>query len=244
MSLIKSLFKKSLSSDKKEEQAKKDAVEENKTQEIKSKEEPALIAEAETPPLIENTTPADIPAPLSKPSQKSARVKSGAKLPFAPAQGLHSALVHPMTQIIENTKNPPEEGNLVDGPVIEIDKSKLFIDLAPFGTGIIYGREFSNASDIIKKINVGDTITAKVVERENEDGYVELSLKEARQALIWKDAEEMIQNKTSLELAVKEANKGGLIIEWQGIPGFLPASQLKAEHYPRVLDGDKEKILQ
>jgi small subunit ribosomal protein S1 len=42
---------------------------------------------------------------------------------------------------------------------------------------------------------------------------------------------------------VKEANKGGLIIEWQGIAGFLPASQLKAEHYPRVTDGDKDKIL-
>jgi small subunit ribosomal protein S1 len=42
---------------------------------------------------------------------------------------------------------------------------------------------------------------------------------------------------------VKEANKGGLIIDWQGISGFLPASQLKAEHYPRVDGGDKERIL-
>ncbi|HEY6020060.1 MAG TPA: S1 RNA-binding domain-containing protein, partial [Candidatus Paceibacterota bacterium] len=43
---------------------------------------------------------------------------------------------------------------------------------------------------------------------------------------------------------VKEANKGGLIIEWQGLAGFLPASQLKAEHYPRVADADKDKILE
>jgi small subunit ribosomal protein S1 len=43
---------------------------------------------------------------------------------------------------------------------------------------------------------------------------------------------------------VKEANKGGLILEWQGIQGFLPASQLRAEHYPRVIDGDKDKILE
>jgi small subunit ribosomal protein S1 len=42
---------------------------------------------------------------------------------------------------------------------------------------------------------------------------------------------------------VKDANKGGLIIEWQGMSGFLPASQLKEDKYPRIEDGDKDKIL-
>jgi len=46
-----------------------------------------------------------------------------------------------------------------------------------------------------------------------------------------------------MNLEIKDANKGGLILEWQGIQGFLPASQLKSEHYPRVLDSDKDKIL-
>ena len=52
-----------------------------------------------------------------------------------------------------------------------------------------------------------------------------------------------MQKKTVFELAVSDANKGGLIINWQGISGFLPASQLGPAHYPRVPDGDKEKIL-
>jgi len=51
-----------------------------------------------------------------------------------------------------------------------------------------------------------------------------------------------MQNKRVLNLPVADANKGGLIIEWQGIQGFLPASQLSPEHYPRVADGDKDKI--
>jgi small subunit ribosomal protein S1 len=72
---------------------------------------------------------------------------------------------------------------------------------------------------------------------------VELSLKEAKQALIWSEAEKAIKSKTLIEITVKEANKGGLILEWQGISGFLPASQLKSEHYPRVEDSDKDKIL-
>jgi small subunit ribosomal protein S1 len=66
---------------------------------------------------------------------------------------------------------------------------------------------------------------------------------EARQSLIWADAEELVRKKTVLDLPVKDANKGGLILEWQGIMGFLPASQLSGDHYPRVEDGDKDKIL-
>jgi small subunit ribosomal protein S1 len=49
--------------------------------------------------------------------------------------------------------------------------------------------------------------------------------------------------KTPLDIVIKDANKGGLIIDWQGIVGFLPASQLSTENYPRVEDSDKEKIL-
>ncbi len=149
-----------------------------------------------------------------------------------------------MEKLLNDTKNPPNIGDLVEGPVINIEKSAVYIDLAPFGTGIIYGREFITARDIIKKINIGDVIAAKIVDAGNKDGYIELSLKEARQALIWSEAEEAIKNKTILELPVIEANKGGLIIQWQGITGFLPASQLKTEHYPRVNDGDKDKILE
>jgi small subunit ribosomal protein S1 len=149
-----------------------------------------------------------------------------------------------MGKLLDATTNPPAIGDIVEGPVINIEKSAVYIDLAPMGTGIIFGREFITARDIIKKINIGDVVAAKVVDTENKDGYIELSLKEARQALIWSEAEVAINSKAILELPVLEANKGGLIIQWQGISGFLPASQLKAEHYPRVADGDKDKILE
>lgn len=146
-------------------------------------------------------------------------------------------------KMLDKADLPPQKEDLVEGPVISILKSSIYIDLAPFGTGIIYGREFINAKDIIRKINVGDVVKAKVVETDGDEGYIELSLKEAKQALIWSEAEKAIKSKTTLELTVKEANKGGLILEWQGIAGFLPASQLKSEHYPRVEDSDKDKIL-
>ena len=149
-----------------------------------------------------------------------------------------------MGALIKKIANVPEVGDLVEGPVIGIEKAAVYVDLGPFGTGIIYGKEYIAARDVIKKTNIGDVIAAKVVERENEDGYVELSLQEARKAIVWTEAEEAIKNKTPIEVVPKEANKGVLIIEWQGIVGFLPVSQLKPEHYPRVEDGDKNKIFE
>jgi small subunit ribosomal protein S1 len=148
-----------------------------------------------------------------------------------------------MSKVLNDSVTPPSIGDIVEGPVISIEKSSIYIDLKPYGTGIIYGREFIAARDIIKKIGIGDNIGAKVVDTNNPNGYVELSLKEAKQAIIWSEAQDAINGRKIFELPVTEANKGGLIINWQGIQGFLPASQLKAEHYPRVADGDKDRIL-
>jgi small subunit ribosomal protein S1 len=150
---------------------------------------------------------------------------------------------HFMDALIADTPTPPQAGELVEGTVSAIGRARVYVDMHPFGSGLIYGREYMNARDVLRKVSVGDIIAAKVVDTKNKDGYIELSLKEARQALIWSDAEEAVKHKKVLSLVVKEANKGGLIIEWQSIQGFLPASQLAAEHYPRVEDGDKDKIL-
>lgn len=148
-----------------------------------------------------------------------------------------------MAALVATIPDSPVEGSLVEGTVSAIGRARVYVELAPFGTGLIFGREYMNARDILRKVSVGDTIAAKVVDVTNEDGYIELSLKEARQALIWSDAEEAAKKGTIMSLEVKEANKGGLIIEWQGIQGFLPASQLGSDNYPRVDNGDKDKIL-
>lgn len=150
---------------------------------------------------------------------------------------------HPMASMVESIPTPPQNGDLVEGTIIASGRGRLYIDLPPFGTGLIYGREYLNAADVLRKANVGDTITAKVIDPSGREGYIELSLKEARQAAIWGEAEQAIAAQTVYNLNVEEANKGGLILSWQGIQGFLPASQLAGDHYPRVADGDKEKIL-
>lgn len=224
----------------------KKEIEEIKIQKVKGKSMPSILIgseeiktekrEKESKEEKKQKAEEQEEKPIKKPAKKSApkikAVDEAAKAKAATAMG----------KLLTESKNPPSEGDIIEGHVISIDKSAVYIDLAPFGTGIIYGKEFLTARDIIKNINVGDTVAAKVIGSDNEDGYIELSLKEARQAIIWSEAENAIKNRTILDLPVIEANKGGLIIQWQGISGFLPASQLKPEHYPRIADGDKEKI--
>ncbi|HRZ30644.1 MAG TPA: S1 RNA-binding domain-containing protein [Candidatus Paceibacterota bacterium] len=147
-----------------------------------------------------------------------------------------------MDDLIKQSAHKPEVGAIIEGTVIGREGKALYVDVPPFGTGIIFGREYLNAKDIIKKVNIGDTVTAKVVEVEGEENYIELSLKEAKQAIVWNNAEKATKNKTQFDILVKDANKGGLILDWNGMDGFLPASQLKPEHYPRVEGGDKDTI--
>ena len=94
-----------------------------------------------------------------------------------------------MDIVVKDSLTPPTPGKLVEGTVIGHGKLSLFIDLGPVGTGIIFWKEYLNARDVIRKTNPGDQISAKVIAGENEDGYIELSLQEARQAAVWKEAD-------------------------------------------------------
>ncbi len=137
----------------------------------------------------------------------------------------------------------PQAGDNVEGSVIVNEKNTLYVDLGVLGTGIIFGREYLIIKDLIKNIQPGVKITSKILEIEGENGYVELSLKEAKSAEVWQEAAVAMKEKKILSISIKEANKGGLIVNWQGLVGFVPVSQLKEENYPKVAGGDKNRIL-
>lgn len=151
---------------------------------------------------------------------------------------------HPMEALLKNghALGTPKAGDIVDGVVLEKKGTRLFVDLQSRGTGVVFGKEYYAAQDIIKGLNVGDPISAKVIEPDNEEGFIELSLKEAGEERRWFDLKRMMQEGEMLELTVLEANRGGLILETKGVKGFLPASHLSPKNYPRVEGGDKEKI--
>lgn len=143
----------------------------------------------------------------------------------------------------EGAPRLPHAGEVVEGQIIKIGKSSLILDLGALGTGIIYGGEIKENKEMIKELKVGQTVSALVIDSENEDGYVELSLKEANLEKAWLILKEKKQTNQPIKVKVKEANRGGLVIAFSGIIGFLPVSQLSSENYPRVEGGDKSKIL-
>jgi len=134
-------------------------------------------------------------------------------------------------------------GSLVEGKVVAKDRSALFVDLGPQGTGIIYGREFYGVKNFIKNLNIGDKVFAKVVELENEDGYRELSLMDATKEMGWKKLQELKDKGEIIKVKITGVNKGGLLTDIDGMSAFLPVSQLSTENYPRITDSDKQKIL-
>jgi len=137
-----------------------------------------------------------------------------------------------------------KEGDLIEVTLIENGNKEVFFEVPRVGTGIIYGVELINAKDILKNLEIGESVTAKVVEPENDDGFVELSLAEADKQKAWQEIKELKETDEPIEVVVKGANSGGLVTELAGLQAFLPASQLSNEHYPKDTEGNRNKILE
>lgn len=137
----------------------------------------------------------------------------------------------------------PKIGALVTGTVVSIARHKILVDIGSVCTGIISGVEIADSSGTAKGVQVGDTIQAVVIGEENDQGQFILSLKRASQETTWESFIVLYKNQKTTHVKIVEANKGGLLIEQDGIRGFIPVSQLTPEHYPRVSGADPEKIL-
>lgn len=131
-------------------------------------------------------------------------------------------------------------GDTVKGTVLSVKKHEILIDLGAQGVGLVPRREASFA----RNLNVGDEVTTSVVESETKDGYVLLSLRKAVKDKSWDEIQAKLDNGEIVEVTPFDANRGGLLVEYEGIRGFMPVSQLSAEHYPRVGSSDKDEILQ
>lgn len=134
-------------------------------------------------------------------------------------------------------------GEIIEGKVVGKGRSAIYLNLEPLGTGIIYGKEYQMAKEMLKKAQEGDVIACKIVEEENEDGYVELSASKAGQDFAWGDLKEKKEKGETIKVRITGANKGGLLAKLLDISAFLPVSQLSANNYPKVEGGDSSRIL-
>lgn len=131
-------------------------------------------------------------------------------------------------------------GDTVEGAVMGVKKNEVWIDLGAQGVGVVLRREIGYG----QKVEPGQTVTISVIDPEIEEGYALLSMKRAVKDRGWDELQRIHEANEIIEVLPYDANRGGLLVELEGIRGFLPVSQLAAAHYPRVSGADKDEILQ
>lgn len=153
----------------------------------------------------------------------------------------------PLNQIIKTEPDCisfPKEDDLIQVKLLKKTPKAVYFDLDKFGTGVVYGVELSNAKHLLKELKPGDAVSAKIIDMENENGLVELSLAGAHEQRNWQELKQLRENGEPLNVKITGANSGGLVANISEIKAFMPVSQLANEHYPRMINGDRSKILE
>lgn len=126
---------------------------------------------------------------------------------------------------VDSTIKNFDDGDLVEGTVVKVDRDEVLLDIGYKTEGVIPSRELSIKKDVDPDdvVEVGDTIEALVVTKEDKEGRLILSKKRAQYERAWGDIEKIKEADGVVEGTVIEAVKGGLIVDI-GLRGFLPAS--------------------
>jgi len=117
-------------------------------------------------------------------------------------------------------------GDIIDGVVVRVDPDEVLVDVGSKSEGVISSRELGTREAGTPDLHAGDQIKVFVLQPENEDGNVVLSLRRARAESVWVKAQEQQATGEMIDAEVREQNKGGLIVNILGLRGFLPTSQV------------------
>lgn len=123
-------------------------------------------------------------------------------------------------------------GDIITGTVIAVSEEEITLDLNYYTQGIIKVENFSNDPDfaVLEEIHVGDEIEATVIRKDDGQGNMELSRKEANDTLAWDKLTEMMEAGTVVTVKVKESVPSGVVAYLEGIRAFIPASQLALDY--------------
>lgn len=131
-------------------------------------------------------------------------------------------------------------GDVIEGIVTSVRKNEIWIDLGANGAGVVMRREVGRG----QQVEEGQSVTVSVVDPELDEGHAILSMRRAAKDKGWDELQKVFDNQEIIEINPYDANRGGLLVEVEGVRGFLPVSQLASGNYPRVSGADKDEILQ
>jgi len=149
-----------------------------------------------------------------------------------------------MEKLLKRIKNQLKIGQVVKGKVLKIGKNEIWLDLEGLATGIVRGQELQDELGDYSNLKIGQEVIATVIKEENERGEVELSFRSASHLKTWETLKKIQEEKKPIEVKVLEANRGGLVVQYKKVRGFIPSSHLASPHFPQVANGDKNKILE
>ena len=129
------------------------------------------------------------------------------------------------------------EGDILTGTVIGVSETEITLDLKYYTDGIIKLEDYTSDPSFNPKedIHVGDEITATVIRRDDGEGHILLSAREANEVLAWDKLKKYLEEKTVLTVKVGGVVKSGVVAYVEGIRGFIPASKLSL-HYVENLE--------
>jgi small subunit ribosomal protein S1 len=130
-----------------------------------------------------------------------------------------------MHALIDGTMTDFDEGDLVSGTIVKVERDEVLLDIGYKSEGVIPARELSIRKDVdpADVVSLGDSVEALVLQKEDKDGRLILSKKRAEYERAWSKIEDKFNAAEIVEGEVIEVVKGGLILDI-GLRGFLPAS--------------------
>lgn len=138
-----------------------------------------------------------------------------------------------------------EPGNMVKGKIVEINPENVILDIEGKNEGIVTEKAFAEAKDFVKSLKVGDEIVARVLITETPDGYTVLSFRKAMYDAAWVKIEKAQKDQTPLPVYGKSVKSAGVVVDIEGMSGFIPNSQLgeEATEEPESLVGEYFKAV-
>ena len=123
----------------------------------------------------------------------------------------------------------PQPGEIRIGMIASISPSQILVSIGAKSEGVVSGRELDQLSaEEREALKVGEEVHVYVVNPEDENGNVVLSLKRAQEQISWENVEKLVAGDTVIDSNVIGFNKGGLIVGVEGLRGFVPSSQISA----------------
>jgi len=121
----------------------------------------------------------------------------------------------------------PQRGDIREGIIVSIEPNEIVVDIGVKRDGIVPSRDLQIlGQEELAKLEVGDQVPVYILKPEDAQGNMIVSINIARKQQDWIQAEEMQQSGEIFEEKVIDFNKGGLLVSFGNLRGFVPASQL------------------